>query len=264
MCTLIALHRCAPGADLWVAANRDEHRGRPAEPPALRQVNGQRVVSPLDLEAGGTWWGVNQSGVFAAVTNRPVSTPDPQRRSRGQLVTDALGARSALEAAACLRSLPEGSYNPFNFFVADAREAFAATYRDAPVVWRLDPGVHVIGNADPREAAGGKVGRTRDRAVAALDRSQGARDADLREALAEICRSHDESGDPLASVCVHTRGDYGTRSSSLLKLGGAAPALYHAEGAPCANEYVTFTDLLGELGLSPARSEETTEARKAS
>jgi len=263
MCTLIALHRCAPGADLWVAANRDEFLGRAAEGPALRYVNGEPAVAPLDLEAGGTWWGVNGRGVFSAVTNRPVSTPDLLRRSRGQLVMDALGAKSAREAATQLAALPERAYNPFNFFVADARDAFAATYRDASVVWRLDPGVHVIGNADPRETGSGKVRSTRDAAVAALEGSRRTHDADLSGALAAICRNHDVSGDRRASVCVHTGADYGTRSSSLLKL-GAAPALHHAEGPPCENEYRNLTDLLGELGIGPARSEGLTAVRRAS
>src|SRR5262249_10657645 len=91
-CTLIALHHCIDRAPLVIAANRDEFLDRPAEGPALREIAGGRIVAPRDVRAGGTWLGVNALGVFAALTNRRTSEPDPVRRSRGLLVLDALEA----------------------------------------------------------------------------------------------------------------------------------------------------------------------------
>jgi uncharacterized protein with NRDE domain len=73
MCTLIVLHRCIPGRPLVVAANRDEFLDRPAEGMALRTSRTGTILSPLDLEAGGTWVGLSQRGVFAGLTNlRPL------------------------------------------------------------------------------------------------------------------------------------------------------------------------------------------------
>ena len=95
MCTLVALHRCTPDAFLWIAANRDEYADRPADGPALRKGRNGLLVAPLDRRAGGTWWGVSAQGVFAALTNRPTRELDATRRSRGQLVLDALAAGSA-------------------------------------------------------------------------------------------------------------------------------------------------------------------------
>ena len=56
MCTLIALHRCVPGAPLVIAANRDEYLDRPAEPPALRDdtTSGCRVVAQIGDPINGT------------------------------------------------------------------------------------------------------------------------------------------------------------------------------------------------------------------
>ena len=241
MCTLIALHRCTPGAHLWIAANRDEFLHRPAEGPALRWWSGPPIVAPLDRQAGGTWWGLNGDGVFAALTNRPAAAQDPTRRSRGLLVTDALRHTSAAEAAAALAELPREAYNAFNLFVADRDSAFAVVYDHTPVLWSLDPGVHVIGNADPNARDVAKIRRT-------LERAEGVREGDsekIAAGLEAICRTHDHGVDPIASPCVHA-GGYGTRSSALLRLGEVS-FLRHADGPPCEVSYQDLTPLLDEL-----------------
>jgi uncharacterized protein with NRDE domain len=259
MCTLVALHRCAPGAHLWVAANRDEFLERPAEGPALRAGRNGPIVAPLDRRAGGTWWGLSARGVFAAVTNRPTAHPDPARRSRGQLLVDLLGAGSAHEAAACAAALGRGLYNPFNLFLADPLDAFAVVYEDAPTLLPLAPGVHVVGNADPDARAVPKIRRTLERAerVAA-----GPAEA-IRDGLAAICRTHGDDPDPKGDTCVHL-GAYGTRSSSLLRLGAAGDRLEHAAGPPCISAYEDFTPLLSELGRMAGPKPGETATRKAS
>jgi len=242
MCTLVALHRCTRDATLWIAANRDEYLDRPAEGPALRTGRDGPLLAPLDLRAGGTWWGLNRSGVFAALTNRPSASPDSSRRSRGQLVLDALAAPSARAGAEAVAALGPDLYNPFNLFLADGREAFAVVYEAAPRLVALEPGVHVIGNVDPNASEVAKIRRTRALAeeVARGPASQ------IAAGLAAICRTHDVSGDPLASLCVH-RGAYGTRSSTLLGLGPAGGTLQHADGPPCTTAYRDLTPLLAEL-----------------
>jgi uncharacterized protein with NRDE domain len=260
MCTLIAFHRCAPGSPLWVAANRDEYLDRPAEGPALRWVADRPLVAPLDLRAGGTWWGLSATGVFAAVTNRPTRTPDPSRRSRGRLVLDVLQSGTAREAAAALADVPGSAYNPFNLFVADGREAFAAIYEEVPRVEPLEPGVHVIGNVDPNAREVTKIRRTLERAEALAGRP----DDRVRAGLADLCRSHDGDGDPLASPCVHTELGYGTRSSTLLRLGADGGELRHAPGPPCATDYEDLTTLLSELARAAGSGARQLVERKAS
>ena len=245
MCTLILLHRCVDGAPLVVAANRDEYLDRPAAPPALLETDGPSVVAPLDLRAGGTWLGVNAAGLFAALTNRPVRRPDPSRRSRGLLVLDALAERGAAAAAAQMRRLAPGLYNPFNLVVADRDEAFAIVYGDDVRIEPLRPGAHVVGNADPLASdVPEKVARLRRRAQAAA----GAPPAAVLGALAEICRGHDGGHAPLESTCIHTPS-YGTRSSTLLRLGDdpETDTLRFADGPPCAAAYEDFSHLLGAL-----------------
>jgi uncharacterized protein with NRDE domain len=248
MCTLIVLHRCFADAELVVAANRDEYLDRAAEPPALRFIGGRTVLAPRDARAGGTWLGMNDTGVFAALTNRPAKQPDPSRRSRGLLVNDALAAASAAEAAALLAVLPAGSYNPFNLFVCDAREAFVAVYEEKPELSRLEAGPHVIGNGDPDDRRLPKLSRLLDESEAIARRGAEA----ALDALAQVCRQH-RGGPALEDTCIHA-GPYGTRSSTLLRSGVGAGEFRFASGPPCRHDYDDFTPLLTQLDPAGMRS----------
>jgi len=245
MCTLIALHRCVPGLSLVIAANRDEYLDRPSEGPALRPGPAGPLVAPRDVREGGTWLGVNGTGLFAGVTNRPAPAPDPGRRSRGLLVLDALGAGSAAQAARALEALPVGAYNPFNLLVADGEDAFVATYREEVKVRALQPGVHVIGNADPGERAVPKLARL----LADAERAAAAGADGVLDALAALCRRHVGCENPLEETCIHTPL-YGTRSSTLLAVGGGRSSLRYADGPPCGSDYEDFTPLLRQLAES--------------
>lgn len=248
MCTLITLHRCVPGAPLVVAANRDEYHERPAEGPALRA--GGRIVAPRDLRAGGTWLGVNAHGTFAALTNRPAACVDAERRSRGLLVMDALGFAKAAEAVEWMRALPAGRYNPFNLLVADTENAYVAMYEETVRVEVLEPGAHVIGNADPDDRAVPKVARI----LSEVERARFGPAEALLDRLATICRSHEGGDGPLSDTCIHLGRDgagYGTRSSTLLRLGepGTRSEWRFADGPPCETDYEDRSFLLREPGF---------------
>ena len=250
MCTLIVLHRCFADAELLVAANRDENLERPAEPPALRTWNGRTVLAPRDAHAGGTWLGMNDAGVFAALTNRPTREPDPSRRSRGLLVSDALGAPRAADAATRLAELSARACNPFNLFVCDREEAFVVVYEEKPELRRLPAGAHVIGNGDPDSRHHPKTARLLDEAEAI---ARGPL-VDALPALARTCRTH-LGGSPLEDTCIHA-GSYGTRSSTLLRWGTEPEAgvFRFANGPPCTHEYEDFTTLLTQLDPAGMRA----------
>jgi uncharacterized protein with NRDE domain len=68
MCLIVIGWRVHPDYPLVVAANRDEYYARPSSAIA-RWSDAPQVIGGLDLEAGGTWLGMTDSGRFAAVTN---------------------------------------------------------------------------------------------------------------------------------------------------------------------------------------------------
>ena len=125
MCTLVILRRPDHVWPVIIGANRDEMIGRPAAPPARHWPDRPEVVAGLDRLAGGSWLGVNDWGVAAAILNRHGSLgPAPGQRSRGELVLEALDHPDAVAAAEALSHLDPEAYRTFNLIVADNRDGF--------------------------------------------------------------------------------------------------------------------------------------------
>src|SRR5262249_44835559 len=124
MCLLAIYFRAFEDAALVVGANREEAYARGGTPPQI--LAGKcRAVAGLDPVAGGTWLGVNQYGLLAAVTNRPKSSPPAAPRSRGLLLRELLDlpdAKSAMDLAA--RELDSNRYAGCNIVCADQDNLF--------------------------------------------------------------------------------------------------------------------------------------------
>ncbi len=125
MCTIVLLRRPHHPWPLLIAANRDEMMERPWLPPARHWPDRPEVIAGRDLTAGGTWLGINDAGVVAAILNRRGTLgPAPDKRSRGELPLEALDHADAVEAVAALKHLNGTAFRPFNMIVADNRDAF--------------------------------------------------------------------------------------------------------------------------------------------
>jgi hypothetical protein len=152
MCTLVILRRPEDRWPLIVAANRDELSTRPWQGPARHWPDRPDVVAGKDLSAGGSWFGVNDDGVVAAILNRPGTLgPAKGKRSRGELVLEALDHAEAKVAAEALAELDPESYRPFNLVIADRYDAFwlchagslaSLRIRTARGAWREIPATH--------------------------------------------------------------------------------------------------------------------------
>ena len=125
MCTVVILRRPDHPWPVTIAANRDEMSSRLWRPPGRHWEDHPHVIAGIDEEAGGTWMGLNDDGLFAAVLNRPGSLgPAQDKRSRGELPLEALSHAEAREAADALGNLDGRAYRSFNMLIADARDAF--------------------------------------------------------------------------------------------------------------------------------------------
>jgi uncharacterized protein with NRDE domain len=198
------------GRELVVAANRDEFRGRPSAPP---QVLEPGIFGGKDLEGGGTWLGVNDRGLFAAVTNRRAPT---RGYSRGLVTLEALRCSTLGDVEKLVRSrLAEHKIGGFNLVAVMSGEGVCFHYDGTLRPVRLSPGVHVVtSNHDLDED-------TAERRVVAASKWD---EASLKRLVA------DESN------CKHGE-KFGTVSSTIL---GPGSFLY-ADGMPCQAEFRKYT-----------------------
>lgn len=118
MCTLTVWR---DGARLIVTMNRDDVAARPEAPPRLWTNEGAGFAAPVDLEAGGTWIGVNARGVVACLLNR-YDTAQKGERSRGGVVVAAMAGLDAPRAAGCIEALDHRLYAPFTCLVVSQSE----------------------------------------------------------------------------------------------------------------------------------------------
>ena len=105
---MVILRRPGHRWPVLIGANRDEMIDRPWQPPGRHWPDRPDVVAGLDSLAGGSWLGINDWGVAAAVLNRHGSLgPASERRSRGELVLEDCpgpGARFTLRLPAARAS----------------------------------------------------------------------------------------------------------------------------------------------------------------
>jgi uncharacterized protein with NRDE domain len=143
MCVLALAWRAHPRWRLVVAANRDELHARPAETLG-RWSRPDHLLAGRDLQSGGTWLGVSEHGRFAAVTNlRGYGVPEPDRASRGALVTDLLVGEGRYADA---RDADMADFNPFNLIVVDGDGARFLSNRPGAIRSRLAPGFYGLSN----------------------------------------------------------------------------------------------------------------------
>jgi uncharacterized protein with NRDE domain len=247
MCLLALFYRAVEDAPVVVGANREEEYRRGGSAPQIHEaaLGGglrARAVFGTDPTAGGTWLGVNEHGLFVAVTNRGKSRLPQRPRSRGLLTRELLAFPNAREASAhAVRELESGSYAGCNFLCADADSATVIHAGDWLRVRPLPPGLHVLTNRDVNDASDMRAGHVLGWLGARTHRTAD----DCLASLRQVCAHHPPEEPP---ICVRLE-DRGTVSSTLLALRPslAAGSLWHAQGPPDRTPYADYSSLLREL-----------------
>lgn len=244
MCSIVIAVRPDQAWPVLIAANRDEMTHRPWKPPARHWVDRPHIVAGLDEVGGGTWLGINEDGLVAAVMNRAGSLgPDPERRSRGELVLEALDHADAAAAANALADLDADAYRPFNMVLADNRNVFwirnlgqvAVEARQVPA------GMHMLTAHDLDDRSSPRIRAYLPRFLAAPLPDPEEDGWDAWELLL-ASRAHAAGDGPKAAMCVVTEGEFATLSSSLIALPGPdlwprRPIWRFAPGRPDETEF---------------------------
>lgn len=227
MCTVVLLRRPGHAWPLLLAANRDEMADRPWRPPARHWRDRSAVIAGLDVLGGGTWLGVNDAGVTAAVLNR-INTlgPAPGRRSRGELPLAALDHPTAGGAAGSIARIDPGAYRPFNMVIADADAAYCVRCTDGSEpgaaeasvdVEAVPDGLSMITAYDRNDLQSPRIRRYLPRFAAAPVPRPEAGDWGGWIALL-AARDFDADAGPGGAMTVITSTGFGTVSCSLLAL----------------------------------------------
>ena len=138
MCVAALAWQTHPDRLLVVIANRDEYHERPTAPLARWPDDRRTIIAGKDLQAGGTWLGVNGGGRLALVTNyRVESYPRPDLASRGSLVSGWLRDQPPTDGA---------TMNPYNLVLVEPGVARLATNYPEAKVCDLASGVHGVSN----------------------------------------------------------------------------------------------------------------------
>ncbi len=223
MCSVVIDRR--PGDDwpVLVAANRDEMAGRPWRAPGRHWPDRTDVVAGLDELAAGSWLGVNDHGVLAAVLNR-VGTLGPQdgKRSRGELVLEALDHADAAEAADALAALDPRSYRPFNLVILDDQDGFLLCHRDGtgqrPITLQALPlELGMVTGFDPNDPADPRSRRFLPRFASADRPDPAVGDWSAWQGLLADT-SHDADTGASGAMCFQLPGGFGTVCSALIAL----------------------------------------------
>jgi uncharacterized protein with NRDE domain len=201
MCVVSVAWKSHPKWLLVAAGNRDEFHARKAEP-LEPWADVPSMIAGRDILSRGTWMGVSSEGRFGVVTNvRNPDGPDPDKVSRGALVTDWLtGSR-----------LPDNpdAYNPFNLLVADQQAVHFLSNRPSAVCRSMGEGIHSLSNS-----IAGELWPRRERLNSAVDRWLDSGADDPRVLFSFLADSHADRGEEHPMFIRNNQ--YGTRCSTIL------------------------------------------------
>jgi len=221
VCLVVLAFNVQADNPLIVAANRDEFHARPTQE-AGWWPDQPDIIAGRDLQAGGTWLGVQRNGRFATVTNyRDAENKHVGLRSRGHLVSEFL--RGSLTPAAYLRGIDPDDYAGFNLLVTDGSTLAYLSNRGGGLQ-ELEAGIYGLSNAT-LDTPWEKVARSKTRLAALLQTDQ-ANESQLLRLLGDRDKGPIDEADsehlPFATAHAITAPfivtpAYGTRCSTVVR-----------------------------------------------
>jgi len=144
MCLILFAWQQHPDYPLVAIANRDEYYARPSRD--AQWWEDSDIFAGRDLQAGGTWLGVNRRGHFAAVTNvREPGGMQPGKRSRGDLTRDYLAGSDDAQTYLARLALQDQEFAGFNLLLGDLDGLWFYSNREQKIR-RIEAGVYGVSN----------------------------------------------------------------------------------------------------------------------
>jgi len=249
VCTLVLLYGLLK--DYPVVALHNRYLGKDILERPPRRLNGN-TVAPLDVASGGTWIGVNDSGLLLAITNQETQRLPEPGRSRGLLALDILKDHDTAEEAKehLLDPGIRGLYRTGNFTVLDPQTAWHVVWDRDTHVYPIGKGVYAVSTIT---VVPGMMWSDRARSIwidaekrraKAYELLSGYQPGSVGEAVAELMRvSADHGwGRSQSSTCWHSP-EYRQMSSTIMAV-AAEPGnslVYYCEGNACENHFKDYS-----------------------
>ena len=225
MCSIILLRQSDNEWPVIIGANRDEMSNRKSLPPSRHWDDRPYIFAGKDLEAGGTWLGINDYGVVCGIMNR-INTlgTDPNKRSRGELVLDALDHADANESLNAIVEIEKNSYRGFNMLIADNTNAYwIKSSEDSEVIeyFNIPDGLSMITAYDRNDINSKRIKNYLSKfSIAETPDPSSDNWMDWEMLLGS---TYSDDNDPLSAMCVRTEMGFNTVSSCLIALPGLQP-----------------------------------------
>jgi uncharacterized protein with NRDE domain len=148
MCLVLFGFKTTPSFPIILAANRDEFYKRPTAPMDFWQED-PTILAGRDLECGGTWFGINTRGRFAALTNyrdlhkgKRIEQGAP---SRGEIIVNFLKFNGSIKGFLETLKPDSSAYNGFNLLLGDCSSLYSFSNQNQKYSLVL-PGIHGLSN----------------------------------------------------------------------------------------------------------------------
>lgn len=154
MCLAVFAIDAHPDWPLVLVANRDEFHVRATEP-MQPWPDSPHILAGKDLQAGGTWLGIDTNARLSLLTNvRDPANIKPDAPSRGRLAEQFLAGTMSGQDYLQRIAAESSQYNGFNLVIIDSANmdnagpnAWHASNYQQPFFGRIQPGVHGLSNA---------------------------------------------------------------------------------------------------------------------
>lgn len=221
MCILFIAVEQREDYPLIICANRDEFHKRPTKE-AHFWDDFPQILAGRDMEAGGSWLGINQSGYFAAITNLRTGKPQSKdKKSRGELVTFFLTEPLSIDESWLTKHA--ALYNPFNLIFGKLDNLYCFNSENGQST-KLTPGFYAISNGEM-----GDNWPKMQKGLKNLESLVNSNEALVLESILPVLNDQTRADDTelpstgipleweqlLSSIFICTE-EYGTRSSSIL------------------------------------------------
>ena len=246
MCSIVILKQSNSEWPLIIGANRDEMKDRESLTPGRHWEDRPHVFAGKDLIAGGTWLGINDYGLAVGIMNRMNSLgPLDNKRSRGELVLDALDHADASEALNAMIEIQKDSYRGFNMLIADNINAYWIKSDEEQEVieyFNIPDGLSMITAYDRNDLKSKRIKTYLSKFALSLEPNPSKGEWQDWEML--LGSTYSEDKNPLSAMCVKTDMGFQTVSSTLIALPsfqpkGAKqkPVYKFANGSPDLSSY---------------------------